>query len=78
MCWTANSAREPARVLLAFNTTKEFAMSKHTSDPCAQQPREDASPYQAIRTIKLLAQDADSHARRIYGDDVLSFKLWLA
>jgi hypothetical protein len=61
---------------LAFNITKEFAMSKHMSDSCEQRAREDALRYQAIGTITLSAQDADSHARRIYGDDVLSFKLW--
>lgn len=37
---------------------------------------EDASPHQAIGKITLLAQDAYSPARRIYGDDVLSFTPW--
>lgn len=37
---------------------------------------EHASPHQAIGKITLLAQDAYSPARRIYGDDVLSFNPW--
>lgn len=39
---------------------------------------EDESPQQRIGTITLFAQEAYSNARRIYGDDVLSFSPWHA
>lgn len=37
---------------------------------------EDVSPHQAIAKISFGAQDAYSPARRVYGDDVLSFNPW--
>ena len=37
---------------------------------------EECSPHQAIAKISLLPQDAYSPARRVYGDDVLSFNPW--
>jgi hypothetical protein len=39
---------------------------------------EAASPYQAIGTISIPAQDAYSNERRVYADDVLSFNPWHA
>jgi hypothetical protein len=37
---------------------------------------EEESPYQPIARLTLPAQDADSAARRVYADDVLSFSPW--
>lgn len=39
---------------------------------------EDESPHQRIGTITLFSQEAYSNARRVYGDDVLSFNPWHA
>jgi hypothetical protein len=36
----------------------------------------DRSPHQPVARLVLPAQAAYSHARRIYGDDVLSFSPW--
>ena len=36
----------------------------------------DLSPHQPIATLRLPQQDAYSPARRVYGDDVLSFNPW--
>jgi hypothetical protein len=38
--------------------------------------KEEVSPHQPIATIRIPAQDAYSPARRVYGDDVLSFNPW--
>lgn len=37
---------------------------------------EDLSPHQPIATLRIPAQDAWTPARRVYGDDVLSFNPW--
>ena len=37
---------------------------------------EDLSPHQPIATLRIPPQDAYSPARRVYGDDVLSFNPW--
>jgi Catalase len=37
---------------------------------------EDLSPHQPIATLRIPSQDAYSPARRVYGDDVLSFNPW--
>jgi hypothetical protein len=36
----------------------------------------EASPHRSIATIDIPAQEAFSPARRVYGDDVLSFNVW--
>jgi hypothetical protein len=37
---------------------------------------EDLSPHQAVATLRIPAQDAFSPARRVFGDDILSFNPW--
>jgi hypothetical protein len=37
---------------------------------------DDISPHQPVATLRLPPQDAYSPARRVYGDDVLSFNPW--
>ena len=37
---------------------------------------EELSPHQPIATLRIPPQDAYSPARRVYGDDVLSFNPW--
>ncbi|WP_165222044.1 catalase family protein [Aquisphaera insulae] len=38
--------------------------------------REETSPHQPVATLRIPPQDAWSPARRVYGDDVLSFNPW--
>ena len=38
--------------------------------------KSEASPHRPIATIDIPAQDAFSPARRVYGDDILSFNPW--
>src|SRR5699024_12325958 len=37
---------------------------------------ETASPYQPVATLRIERQEAYSPARRVYGDDVLTFNPW--
>ena len=37
---------------------------------------DDLSPHQPLATLRIPPQDAYSPARRVYGDDVLSFNPW--
>jgi hypothetical protein len=72
--WSSISATQGAEYQLRAQLCAD--LDKMPVEDAAVLWPEELSPHQPIATLRIPPQDAYSPARRVYGDDVLSFNPW--